>query len=75
MVEDLPLGVALGEAERLSTRVGEGAESRGVSTTAGLERGTETSAKDLVASVSGIETFSSAFFFSRRTWDCLRAYL
>lgn len=75
MVKDLPLGVALGEAERFSTRVGEGAESRGVSTTAGLERGTEISAGDLVASVSGIETFSSAFFFSLRTWDCLRAYL
>ena len=80
-----PRGVADGEAERFSTRVGDGALSRLVSTTAGLDSGAEVS-DPAGAIVEGggklFEFFSadvtalplvSVFFFSRRTCDCLRA--
>ena len=64
VVDDLARGVALGEAERLRTRVGEGAESLGVSTTGGLDNGCDAS---VLASVSGFTSLSSIFLFSLST--------
>lgn len=86
----IPLrGVAEGEADRFNTKVGDGALSRFVSTTAGLDMGACLSmfAPAVAEVVDGggklFESFSadtavllpsSDFFFSRRTCDCRRAY-